>query len=110
MVQGLHSIGVEPMRSPTVPEQQQDGVRATAEAAGLSEIAVMEIEATQSFADFDHYWEEQTLTVSPVGRGVAQLDEAQRARLRETMRSIVPTARDGSISYPVRAVAFRARA
>ena len=52
----------------------------------------------------------QTLTVSPIGKAVAKLDEAQRARLREAMRGLVPVASDGSITYPARAVAFRAHA
>jgi hypothetical protein len=108
MLKGLAAIGVEPMRSPTVPEQQLDGLRAMA-AGGLAGIDVCEIAAEQSFADFDDYWTVQTLTVSPVGKTVAKLDDAQRARLRETMRSIVPAAADGSITYEARAVAFKAR-
>jgi hypothetical protein len=83
-------------------------LRAAAEAAGLADIEVCEIEATQSFRNFDEYWEVQTLTVSPVGKTVATLDNAQRARLHETMRGIVPTAADGSITYAARAVALKA--
>jgi SAM-dependent methyltransferase len=109
MLRGLNAIGVEPMRSPTVPEQQLDGLRSTAEAAGLVGIDVRQIEASQRFADFDDYWAVQTLTVSPVGKTVAKLDDTQRARLRETMRRIVPIASDGSITYAARAVAFKAR-
>ena len=109
MLKGLNMIGVEAMRSPTVPEQQIDGLRSTAAAAGLTGIDVREIEATQSFADFDDYWTVQTLTVSPVGKTVAKLDDAQRSRLRETMRGIVPIAADGSITYAARAVALKAR-
>lgn len=108
MLKGLAAIGVEAMRSPTVPEQQREGLRAAAVATGLTDIDVCEIEATQRFADFDDYWAVQTLTVSPVGKTVAKLDDTQRARLRETMRTIVPSASDGSITYPARAVALKA--
>jgi SAM-dependent methyltransferase len=110
MLHGLDAIGVEPMRSPTVPEQQVEGLRRTAEVAGLANIALTHIEATQSFQDFDEYWNVQTLTVSPVGKTIAKLDDTQRARLRETMQSLVPIAGDGSISYSARAVAFMAGA
>jgi len=110
LLRGFAALGIEAMRSPTVPEQQLDGLRAGAAAAGLTDIAVTQIEATQGFKNFDEYWQVQTLTVSPVGKTVAKLDEAQRARLCETMRGIVPIAGDGSISYPARAVAFKARA
>jgi SAM-dependent methyltransferase len=110
MLRGLAAIEVEPMRSPTVPEQQGEGLRKAAEAAGLANTATTHIEATQSFPDFDEYWNVQTLTVSPVGKTIAKLDDMQRARLREVMRTLVPTASDGSISYSARAVAFMARA
>jgi SAM-dependent methyltransferase len=107
---GFAAIGVEPTRSPTVPEQQLEGLRASAAAAGLSDIAVTRIEAAQGFKNFDEYWEVQTLTVSPLGKAAAKLDETQRVRLRETMRGMLPIASDGSITYSARAVAFRARA
>jgi SAM-dependent methyltransferase len=110
MLRGFKAISVEPTRSPTVPEQQLEGLRASAAAAGLTDVAVTQIQAPQSFQNFDEYWEVQTLTVSPIGKAVAKLDEAQRARLREAMRGLVPVASDGSITYPARAVAFRANA
>lgn len=109
MMRGLHALGVEPMRSPTVPEQQLTGLGQSAETAGFTDIELTQLEATQTFPNFDSYWETQTLTVSPVGKTVAKLDDAQRARLRETMRGIVPIAADGSITYPARAVALKAR-
>ena len=109
MLGGIRSMGLEPLRSPTVPEQTLEGLRASAGAAGFSDIEVSRIEAVRSFSNFDDYWHVQTLTVAPIGKMVAGLDCAQRERLRETMRSIVPIAADGSISYPARAVAFKAR-
>ena len=110
MLRGFEAIGVEATRSPTVPEQQLEGLRASAAAAGLTDIAVTRVEATQSFRNFDEYWEVQTLTVSPLGKSAAKLDETQRAPLREAMRGLVPVASDGSITYPARAVAFKATA
>ncbi len=110
MLHGFAAIGVEATRSPTVPEAQLDGMRASAEAAGLSDIETTQIEAAQSFRSFDEYWEVQTLTVSPLGKAAAKLDDTQRSRLRETMRVLVPIASDGTITYSARAVAFKARA
>ena len=110
MLRGFDAIGVEATRSPTVPEQQIEGLRASAEAAGLNDLVTTQIEGSQSFRDFDDYWEVQTLTVSPLGKAAAKLGESQRARLRETMRGLVPIASDGSITYAARAVALKARA
>jgi SAM-dependent methyltransferase len=109
LLNGMLAIGVEPTRSPTVPEAQLDGLRATADAAGLTQVTVTRIEASCGFRDFDDYWEAQTLPVSPVGRTAAALPDDQRERLRETLRGTLPIAADGSISYPSRAVAFKAR-
>jgi SAM-dependent methyltransferase len=110
MLRGFDAIGVEATRSPSVPEQQIEGLQASAEAAGLSDVATTRIEAAQSFRNFDEYWEVQSLTVSPTGKAVAKLDESERARLRETMQGLLPVASDGSITYSARAVALKARA
>jgi SAM-dependent methyltransferase len=110
MLRGFEAFGVEATRSPTVPEAQMQGLRATAEAAGLNDIVTTQIEASQTFQNFDDYWEVQTLTVSPLGKAAAKLDDSQRARLRDAMRGLVPVASDGSITYLARAVAFRAKA
>ena len=110
MLRGIRSMGLEPLRSPTVPEQTLDGLHASAKAAGFSDIAVTQLEAVRRFSNFDEYWDVQTLTVAPIGKMVAGFDDAQRQRLRETMRGIVPIAANGSISYAARAVALKARA
>jgi len=108
MMNGLRSIGVEPTTSPTVPEANVDGLRASLERAGFSNIEVTVVEATQGYSDFDEYWALQTMTFHPVGKSVATLDDAQRATLREVMRGMLPADAAGRISYAVRAVAFKA--
>jgi SAM-dependent methyltransferase len=109
MLRAIEAVGAEALRSPTVPEANLDGLQASLHAAGLSDIALTRIETSQRFADFDDYWQNQTLTIGPPGKSVARLDDAQRETLRATLRKSLP-AKDGSISYPARAVAFKARA
>lgn len=109
MMQGLQSIGVEPTTSPTVPEANLDGLRASLERAAFRDIEVRAIEATQSYRDFDEYWQVQTMTFHPVGKSVAALDEARRAELREAMRKMLPPDAGGRITYKSRAVAFKVR-
>lgn len=109
MLRGIVSIGAEALRSPTVPEANLDGLQASLKAAGFRDIAVTRIEASQSFRDFEEYWQIQTLPIAPPGKAVAKLDDAQRARLREALLASLPIAKDGSITYPARAVAFRAK-
>jgi SAM-dependent methyltransferase len=109
MMRGLAKIGAEVLRSPIVPEANLDGLQATLKAARFDAIEVTRIEATQSSCDFEEYWRIQTLEISPAGKSVAKLSDAQRARLRDVLRASLPIAQDGSIGYPARAVAFKAR-
>jgi ubiquinone/menaquinone biosynthesis C-methylase UbiE len=109
MFRGVQQISGEAMRSPLVPEATPEGMQASLRAAGFGDIAVTRIEASQGFKDFDDFWETNTFTFHPVGKSVAQLDDARRAKLRDHMRSTLPIAKDGSITYPARTVAFKAR-
>jgi SAM-dependent methyltransferase len=108
MMKGLQSIGVEPTTSPTVPEANLDGLRASLARAGFRDIAVTRIEATGGYRDFNDYWAVQTLTFHPVGKSVAALDDGKRAQLREAMRAMLTPDADGAVRYGVRAVAFKA--
>ena len=109
MLRGVEQVGGEALRSPVVPEGSVEGMRATLAAAGYADIMVTEIEVSQSFRDFDEYWEVQTLPFSPPGKSVAKLDDAQRARLRDLMRATLPTGPNGSITYSATAMAGKAR-
>jgi hypothetical protein len=109
MLNGVESVGGEALRSPVVPEGSPEGMCASLAAAGYDSIAVTEIEVSQSFRDFDEYWDVQTLPFSPPGKSVARLDDAQRARLRDHMRETLPTASDGSITYSATALAGKAQ-
>lgn len=109
LMRGVKSIGGETITSPLVPEGSAEGLRASLQAAGFADIAVTEIEVTRTFRDFEEYWDIATVSFSPSGRTIAQLDDAQRARLRDVMRNTLPTAPDGSITYSATAMAGKAR-
>jgi ubiquinone/menaquinone biosynthesis C-methylase UbiE len=109
MERGLHSIGAEVLRPPVAPESTPEGAKAALEGVGFSDISVTGIEVSQTYRDFDDYWQAQTMPFAPVGKSVAALTDAGRAKLREAMHAILPAGRDGSISYSARALAFKAR-
>jgi SAM-dependent methyltransferase len=108
MLEGVVQIGGEPLRSPVVPEGSVDGMRASLVAAGYTDIAAVEIEVSQTYENFDAYWNAQTLPFSPTGKTVAKLDAAQRAKLRDLLSQTLPAA-DGTITYSATAVAGKAR-
>ncbi len=105
----LQHISGEEARSQVVPEANLDGLQASLAAARYRDIVAAEIEASQTFVNFDDFWQAQTPTFHPVGKTVAKLSEAKRGELRDHLRATLPIAADGSISYPARAVAFKAR-
>jgi SAM-dependent methyltransferase len=108
MMDAVKSMGGETLTSPLVPEGSADGMRASLAAAGFADVEVREIEVSQTFRNFDEYWEVQTPPFSPPGKTVAKLDDTQRAKLRDTLRGTLPAA-DGSITYAATATAGKAR-
>ena len=102
-------IGAETVSSATVPEGSEDGMRASLQAAGFRDIAITEIEVCQSFKNFEEYWEIQSLPFSPPGKTIAGLDDAQRTRVQDLLRQMLPAGADGSITYSATAIAGKAR-
>jgi SAM-dependent methyltransferase len=109
MARVIKAMGLPLSLSPLVPEAAPEGLRSAIDNAGFRDIAIDLIEATQSYRDFDDYWEVQTLPFHPIGKTVAGFSDSDRARLRELMRNALPPESDGRISYSARAIAFRAR-
>jgi SAM-dependent methyltransferase len=106
---GVKRIGAETLTSPLVPEGTPEGMRASLAAAGFTDIAVTDIEVTRTFASFDEYWDIQCIPFSPPGRTIAKLSEAQRGKLRDVMRELLPAAPDGTVTYAATAMAGKAR-
>ena len=108
MARGIKSLGLPLTLSPLVPEAAPEGLQATLRKAGFDDIVIDLIEATESYRDFDEYWEVQTLPFHPIGQSIAALSPSDRARLNDTMRKMLPALSDGRISYSSRAIAFKA--
>ena len=110
LVRAVKEIAGDVMQSPTVSEAMPDGMRATLIAAGYEHIEITTIEASQTFRDFEDYWTSQTATFPhPVARSVAALSVQDRERVRDSVRTALPAAADGSITYSSRATGFKAR-
>jgi ubiquinone/menaquinone biosynthesis C-methylase UbiE len=107
--QGLRSIGAKVLQPPVVPESTPDGARSALARAGFVEISVTTFTATRTFRSFDECWDIQTMPLAPVGKSIAALGEADRARLRDMVRANLSAAADGSVTYSARALAYTAR-
>lgn len=75
--------------------------------AGLAGVEVRAIDVTTNFRDFDDYWSPFLAGQGPAPSYVTSLTEERRAVLRESTRSRLPIAPDGSISLIARAWAVR---
>jgi ubiquinone/menaquinone biosynthesis C-methylase UbiE len=106
---GLESIGADVLRPPMRPESTADGATAALQSAGFRDIAVTLLKATRTFRDFDDFWDTHCLPIAPPGQSIAALSDEGRRKLQDTMRSMLPAAADGSVSYSSRALAFKAR-
>lgn len=77
--------------------------------AGLHQVETRAIDTPTVFRDFDDYWTPFLSGQAPAPGYTMSLDEQQRARLRELLRSRLPTASDGAISLVARAWAVKGR-
>ena len=76
------------------------------ESAGLHSVESGVLHVEVDHPSFEAWWEPFTLGVGPAGAHVASLDEADRARLRERCRDLLP---DGSFVLSAQAWAARGR-
>ena len=107
---GLRRIGIEPPPNAGAADSTLDALNSLFARAGFADIATRAIDVRGTFPDFDDLWRSQTPSFSPVTKVIASLPDADRARLIETVRAGLPAGPDGSISYPARANAIKARA
>ncbi len=84
-----------------------DPLRAAFDDAGLRDVEVRSIGVPTVFADFDDLWTPFLSGVGPAPGYVARLDVEHRAALAERLRTIVPSATDGTIHLVARAWAVR---
>ena len=109
MRQGMRRFGMD---IPDLPGAHESGLGALIsmfERAGFQEIASTSIDITISFPDFESFWQAQTPSYAPTTKIIAAMRSADRERLMESVRAGLPLSPDGTIQYPARANAIKAR-
>lgn len=106
---GLGRIGIGLPAVPGTEASRLEALSALFATAGLEDIATRTIDVTMSFPNFDEYWRTQTPAYNPAGKAVASLSRADREKLMDVVRTLLPTAPDGSVSHTARANAVKAR-
>jgi ubiquinone/menaquinone biosynthesis C-methylase UbiE len=109
LAKGMRAIGLEPPVTPGTRDTTIGALEVLFAGAGLQSVEVRPIEIKPTYADFDDFWTSQTASVSPQAKFIASLADSDRERLREEVRSILPSNPDGSVSYYACAHAIKAR-
>jgi len=79
------------------------------EMAGLEAIETRVIRIPVRFANFDDFWNSNTVPIGPQGKVIAGMSPDTREQFRSRLREQLPTAPDGHIFYESFANAVRGR-
>src|SRR5262249_22627976 len=110
LANGMRAIGIAPPITPGTRDTTCEALQSLFGKAGLQTIELREIEIEPTYGSFEEFWISQTGSVSPTAKFIGSLSESDRLRLRDAVRSRLPSKDDGSVSYPACAHAIRARA
>ncbi|HZT52416.1 MAG TPA: methyltransferase domain-containing protein [Stellaceae bacterium] len=105
----MRAVGVPLALPQGLAAARLDRLRELWQSAGLEAVETRVFRATVRFADFDDFWDSNTLQVGPAGKSIAQQPPATVARLKSHARDIVPRQADGSITYEAWANAVKGR-
>ncbi|HET9342454.1 MAG TPA: class I SAM-dependent methyltransferase [Candidatus Eremiobacteraceae bacterium] len=86
-----------------------DRLKSVFETAGLCDVEVRALDVPAHFRDFDDYWAPLQRGHAPSQEHVAALSDVDRSRLRDLLRTTLPTKPDGSIELIARAWAAKGR-
>lgn len=91
------------------PNCTESALVALAREAGFKSVSSIALEAPTHFRDFDDLWYPFTLGAGPAPGYCVSLEDGKCERLKETLRSSLPTSPEGSITLKVRAWAVQGR-
>ena len=104
----INALGYRVPAPPSPEASRLEELQALWQAAGLSEVQTRVIEVERTYASFDDYWR-IVLGGPSVGATLASMATGDVDKLKTQLRTSLPTAADGSISYSARAHAVKGR-
>ena len=104
----INALGYRVPAPPSPEASRLEELQALWQAAGLSEVQTRVIEDERTYASFDDYWR-IVLGGPSVGATLASMATGDVDKLKTQLRTSLPTAADGSISYSARAHAVKGR-
>jgi len=105
----IESLGSTLPVRPNPAASRLEAMRKFWEIAGLQSIETRVIRIPVRYANFDDFWDSNTVPVGPQGKVIAGMSPGEREQLRARLREQLPPANDGRILYESFANAVRGR-
>ena len=109
LARGMRQIGMEVPKTPGSEDSSIEALRSLFEQANFEAVTARPIDVLLSYTNFEDFWQSQVSPFTPNGKAIATLRQADRAKLVEAVRAILPDHPDGSIAYSTRANAVKGR-
>lgn len=108
MREAMRQVGVEYSILPSTAGRLES-MRELWRRAGLQSVESRTIPIEVRYANFDDFWDSNTLPIGPQGCVFRSMDEATRERLRAHLRTTLPVEPGGEIAYRACANAVKGR-
>jgi ubiquinone/menaquinone biosynthesis C-methylase UbiE len=105
----MESLGMPSPRPPGAEVSRRDAMRALWEAAALESIETRVIRIRVTYADFDDFWNSNSVPVGPQGKAISEMSPGAREQLRAKVREQLTVGSDGRIGYESFANAVKGR-
>ena len=105
----MESLGMPSPRPPGAEVSRRDAMRALWEAAALESIETRVIRIRVTYADFDDFWNSNSVPVGPQGKAISEMSPSAREQLRAKVREQLTVGSDGRIAYESFANAVKGR-
>jgi SAM-dependent methyltransferase len=105
----MESLGMPSPRPPGAEVSRRDAMRALWEAAALESIETRVIRIRVTYADFDDFWNSNSVPVGPQGKAISEMSPGAREQLRAKVREQLTVGSDGRIAYESFANAVKGR-
>jgi ubiquinone/menaquinone biosynthesis C-methylase UbiE len=95
----IESLGSTLPVRPNAAASRLQAMRGFWEMAGLEAIETRVLRIPVKYADFNDFWDSNTVPVGPQGKVIAGMSHGAREQLRERLREQLPVNSDGQIAY-----------
>lgn len=109
MIKALADLGITPAAGSNPEASRMEAMRAVWQAAGLQAIDTRIIRVPIVYADFDDFWDSNSVPLGTYGKAIADLSPSARDAMKARLRQDLPTGAGGRIAYEAFANAVKGR-